>query len=52
MRQTDLTRLRNFYTRLIDGDLVVEFDPDIPPKKVSQNAGVGHSEIENPVTRI
>ena len=33
MRPTDLRRLRTFYRRLIDDDLVVEFDPDIPPKK-------------------
>lgn len=31
MNKKDLALLRGFYRCLIDGDLVLEFDPDIPP---------------------
>lgn len=32
MSEEQLSRLRGFYRKLREGDLVVEFDPDIPPE--------------------
>lgn len=39
MSDATLTRLRNFYKKLRDEDLVLEFDPEIPPEPGLSNKG-------------
>ena len=39
MSEVDLKRLRAFYTKLRDGNLVVEYDPNLPPVPGEANRG-------------
>ncbi|QFG10443.1 transcriptional repressor [Mycobacterium phage Anthony] len=48
MDQIALTRLRNFYKKLREKSLVVEFDPNLPPEKgVSSKGGWAYRERTN-----